>query len=138
MLGSERCNRCQSLNKALLGLLGDSVHQINADVIKSRLACIVEARLELLKSVDSAKSFKLVCVRALTSDAESIDSQAAKLLEIFVISRCGIALDRKLRILCYLKIAVCRINNAGYTADIKICGSSAADVDRIYRIIAAT
>ena len=87
--------------------------------------------------MDSAESLQLICMRALTADAESVDSETAELLEIFVIRGCGIALDGELRILFNLEIAVRGVNNARNAADVKIRGSSAADVDRVYRIIAA-
>ena len=86
----------------------------------------------------TSKSLELVVLRTLAAYAESVYAKAAKLLEILKVSRCWITLNRKFRALCNLKIAVKRINNTRYALDIKICGCSATNIDRIYFVLTAT
>ena len=137
MSGPERQTLLDRIQKHLLRLAGQAVHQVEADVCKALCPREVDRVLRLLEGVDAPDLFQLLVVRGLHAERQAVHALLFHHVEHLFIRALRIALDRDLRVVRQRELAAHLLQDAAQILGPEAGRRAAADVDRVHRVAAA-
>ena len=125
------------VEKHILRLTGQTVHQIQADVGKSVLVCEQNGTPCPREVVDAPDAAQLVIMRGLHAEGKPVCTAAPQRVEERRVRALRVALDRYFRVLCQSKALADRVKDAFEARAAQIRRRAAAEVDRIGRAACA-
>ena len=133
----ERKALLDRVEKLLLRLPGQTVHQVQADIGEALLSRQVNRIFGLLEGVDAAEPFQLIVMRGLHTERQAVDAVLFHHFQHFFVRALRIALDRDLRIVRKREPAAHLLQNAAEVLWSQTGRRAAADVNRVHRVAAA-
>ena len=127
---------CQRLRPVALGLTGQAVNQIQADVVKASLARRGKGQLRLLEAVPPADELEQIVVGGLHAHGKPGDTLGAQQLQILVGHAVGVALHGDLSVQPDVAVALEHIEDLHQVLGPVIAGGAAAEVDRVHLVVA--
>ena len=126
----------QGVRPVALGLAGQAIDQVQADVVKARLARRGKGQLRLLEAVPAADELQQVVVGGLHPHGQPGDALRAQQLQVLVGHAVGVALHSDLGVQPDIAVALEHIEDLHQVLGAVIAGGAAAEVDRVHLVVA--
>ena len=125
----------QGVRPVVLGLAGQTVHQIQADVVKAGVSGILKCLLGLLEIVPAADQLQQAVVRGLHADGQAVDPLLPQQLQGGGADAVRVALHCDLRIQPHIAVELQLVQNIGDPVRPVEAGGAAAEVDAVHLVV---
>ena len=131
MRGGKAYKSIYRKGEALLGLLGNAVHQICADIIKSRKRGIGISSYEAVGGMYPSKDAELVIVKGLCAHAEAVEACGTQVFKIIKVRGSGVTFSCYLCFGIYIEVLENRVKDSNKRARRKHCWCASAEINGI-------
>ena len=124
----------ERLGPVALGLAGQTVDQVERDVVKAGLARVLIGLLRLLEIVPPPDELEQIVVRGLHADRKAVHALLAQKLERVEAGRIGVAFDGDLAVDAHVSVELEGVEELGELVRAVKAGRAAAEIDAVHLI----
>ena len=135
MLGVHLHDLGEGVGPVALGLAGQTVHQIDADVVEARLARVAKGLLRLLEVVAPSDELQEIVVAGLHADGQAVDPLLPQELEGRGADGIGVAFDGDLGVETDIAVELEQVEDLDEPVRAVVARRAAAEIDRVHLIV---